>query len=174
MIERKSHATATNANQRTNLRFDSCFRTYQVIWYVLGVVEVLLFFRILLKLLGASTTSGFTSLVYALSNPFALPFGGIFGTSGISQPALEWSTLIAMAVYAVVANLLTPNSSGGVIGSILLGIIGAVVGGYLGQQFFDVGVNGYNLTSFLVAIAGSLLVLFVSRAIMGGQTREVR
>lgn len=64
-----------------------------------------------------------------------------------------------------VANFISPSSSGGLIGSIILGIVGAVVGGYLGQQFFGVGVTGFNLMSFVVAVAGSLLVIFVSRAV---------
>jgi len=64
-----------------------------------------------------------------------------------------------------IANFISPSSRGGIIGSIVLGIIGAVVGGYLGQMFFGVGVTGFNITSFVVAVAGSLLVLFVSRLI---------
>jgi hypothetical protein len=79
------------------------FRSYQIIWYILGTIEVLLTFRILLKLLGANIQSGFTSFIYAISNPFALPFAGILKITGVSTMILEWSTLIAMAVYAVVA-----------------------------------------------------------------------
>jgi len=79
------------------------FRTYQAIWYILGIVEVVLAFRVLLKLLGANALSGFTSFIYAISNPFALPFAGILGTTRSSGIVLEWSTLIAMAVYAVAA-----------------------------------------------------------------------
>lgn len=79
------------------------FRTYQIIWYILGVIEVLLAFRVVLKLLGASTQSGFTSFIYSISSPFALPFAGILGITGISEMVLEWSTLIAMAVYAIIA-----------------------------------------------------------------------
>lgn len=67
-----------------------------------------------------------------------------------------------------IANFIAPSSKGGIIGSIILGIIGAVVGGYLGQTFFGVGVTGFNIMSFVVAIAGSLLVLFVSRLLMRG------
>ncbi len=79
------------------------FRTHQVIWYILAVIEVLLGFRMLLQVLGANPTSGFTNLVYALSNPFALPFRGIlpFDTSGGS--IFEWSTIIAAIVYLVIA-----------------------------------------------------------------------
>lgn len=79
------------------------FRTYQIIWYILGIVEVLLAFRIILKLLGANTQSGFTSFIYAISNPFALPFAGILGITDVSNMILEWSTFIAMIVYAIVA-----------------------------------------------------------------------
>ncbi len=62
-----------------------------------------------------------------------------------------------------IANFLSPSGRGGILGSIILGIIGAVVGGFLGQRFFGVGVTGFNLQSFIVAVIGSLIVLFVSR-----------
>ena len=79
------------------------FRSYQIIWYILGVIEVILAFRVLLKLLGASTVSGFTTFIYAISSPFALPFAGILKVTGSSGMVLEWSTLIAMIVYAIIA-----------------------------------------------------------------------
>ena len=66
-----------------------------------------------------------------------------------------------------VANFIAPSSLG-IVGSIVLGITGAVVGGYLGQRFFGVGVTGFNLMSFVVAVAGSLLVLFIGRLFMRG------
>lgn len=93
----------TGSSQKEYQTKKAIFRTYQVIWYILGIIEVLLAFRILLKLLGANAQSGFTSLIYAVSNPFALPFAGILGITGISNMVIEWSTLIAMAVYAIVA-----------------------------------------------------------------------
>ncbi len=67
-----------------------------------------------------------------------------------------------------IANFLSPSSQGGVVRSIILGIIGAVIGGYLGERFFGVGVTGFNLMSFVVAVAGSLLVLFISGLFMRG------
>lgn len=79
------------------------FRTYQVIWYILGVIEVLLGFRILLKLLGANSYTLFVDFIYAISDPFALPFKGILDITATSDVVLEWSTLIAMAVYATFA-----------------------------------------------------------------------
>ena len=93
----------TGSPQKQYQAKKAIFRTYQVVWYILGVIEVLLASRILLKLIGASTQSGFTSFIYSISNPFASPFAGILGITDISRMTLEWSTLIAMAVYAIVA-----------------------------------------------------------------------
>lgn len=81
-------------------------------------------------------------------------------------------TIIYWAIFGLIAggiaNFIAPSSKGGIIGSIILGIIGAVVGGYLGQRFFGVGVTGFNVMSFVVAVAGALLVIFVSRLLARG------
>lgn len=67
-----------------------------------------------------------------------------------------------------IASFIAPNSQGGIIGSIVLGIIGAIVGGYLGQRFFGVGVTGFNFMSFVIAVVGALLVLFIASLLMRG------
>lgn len=95
-------AIATESPQQTYDTKKAIFRTYQVAWYILGVIEVLLAFRMLLKLLGASPLSGFTYFIYSVSNPFALPFAGILGVTAGSGMVFEWSTLIAMAVYSII------------------------------------------------------------------------
>lgn len=79
------------------------FRAYQVIWYILGVIEVLLAFRFVLRLLAANPNSGFVSFIYGVSSPFIAPFRGIFRTPNFSGAVIEWSTLLAMVVFAVVA-----------------------------------------------------------------------
>jgi hypothetical protein len=81
------------------------FRTYQVVWYVLCVIEVLLAFRFVLKLLASNPSSGFTSLIYLLSDPFAVPFLGVLriGVVPTTGSVFEWSTLIAMTVYWLLA-----------------------------------------------------------------------
>ncbi len=62
-----------------------------------------------------------------------------------------------------VAEFIAPSTRGGAMGSIILGIVGAAVGGYLGHRFFGVDVTGFNLESFVVAVAGSLFVIFIAR-----------
>jgi hypothetical protein len=79
------------------------FRTYQIIWYILGLIEVILAFRFVLRLLGANPASGFTALVYGASAPLALPFRGIISATDAGGSVMEWSTLIAMIVYLVIA-----------------------------------------------------------------------
>ena len=77
---------------------------------------------------------------------------------------VNMTLIIAWIVFGLIAgsiaNFIAPNSRGGLVGTIVLGIVGAVVGGYLGQLFFGVGVTGFNLISFILAVAGSLIVLF--------------
>ena len=79
---------------------------------------------------------------------------------------INLTLIIAWIIFGLIAgsiaNFIAPSSSLGIIGLIVLGIIGAVVGGYLGQMFFGVGVTGFNLKSFILAIAGSLIVLFIA------------
>ena len=81
-------------------------------------------------------------------------------------------TIIYWIIFGLIAgsiaNFISPSSSGGIVGSIVLGIVGAVVGGYLGEKFFAVGVTGFNVPSFVVAVAGALLVLFIGRLLMRG------
>lgn len=79
------------------------FRSYQVIWYILVLVEILLIFRITLKALGANPFAGFTNLIYVITNPLALPFQGILGTNVVEGSVFEWSTIIAAFVYFLLA-----------------------------------------------------------------------
>lgn len=67
-------------------------------------------------------------------------------------------------IVGSIANMIDPRPSRyGILGSIVLGIIGALVGGWLGSALFGVGITGFDLSSFIVAILGSLLLLWVGR-----------
>lgn len=78
-----------------------------LIYFFFGVVETLLAFRLLLKLTGASTASGFVDFIYSLTGILILPFEGIFRkgfSEGLETTAvLEPSTMVAVIVYAVIA-----------------------------------------------------------------------
>ena len=78
-----------------------------LVYYFFGALEILLAFRFVLKLTGASVSSTFVNLIYVLSGIFILPFEGIFRrafTQGLETTSvLEPSTLVAIIVYAVLA-----------------------------------------------------------------------
>lgn len=75
-----------------------------IIYYLAGILITLLAFRFVLVLLGANATNGFADFIYSLSYPFVAPFFGLFGyTFQAGQSRLEIETLIAMAVYALIA-----------------------------------------------------------------------
>lgn len=75
------------------------YRATRVIWYVFYVLEALLLFRFILKLLGANAAAGFTDFIYTLSSFPLAPFRLVFGTDSIGGSMFEWSTLLAMLVY---------------------------------------------------------------------------
>jgi uncharacterized membrane protein YeaQ/YmgE (transglycosylase-associated protein family) len=76
---------------------------------------------------------------------------------------ISWIVLGAIAGF--LANLVVGGGEG-VIGTIILGIIGAVVGGYLAQAIFHKGdVTGVNIESIVIAAVGAIIVLFVWRAV---------
>ncbi|MEX0650245.1 MAG: YggT family protein [Candidatus Andersenbacteria bacterium] len=103
MSQYTQQPVSPQAPQQAYRQKKAIFRAYQVIWYILGVLEVLLAFRFLLRLLEANPASGFVSFVYGVSAPFIAPFRAIFPTPSFAGSVLEWSTLIAMIVYAVIA-----------------------------------------------------------------------
>lgn len=79
------------------------FKGTQIVWYLLTVLEVLLAFRFALKLTGANPGAGFTNFIYDLSWPFTAPFLTVFPRTTVEGSIFEWTTLLAMAVYWVVA-----------------------------------------------------------------------
>lgn len=87
------------APQKVYEKKKTIFRFSQIIWYVFGFIEVLLGFRVILKVLGANAYTGFTGLIYLLTDPLAAPFQGIFNISTRGSSIIEWSTIIAAIVY---------------------------------------------------------------------------
>ena len=59
----------------------------------------------------------------------------------------------------------------GAIANIIVGIIGAFVGGFIARLFGGSGVTGFNLSSFLVAMLGAVVLLLAYKALMGSRYR---
>lgn len=78
-----------------------------VIYILFALLEILLAFRFFLKLLAANPDASFAQAIYALSAPFVAPFQAVFGQPAANGAVLELTTLLAMAVYAVIAWVIT-------------------------------------------------------------------
>lgn len=95
-------AISTSSEQATS---------YQTIEYLMyfffGALEVLLAFRLILRLTGANSFSAFVGLIYGVTGIFVIPFQGIFqqatAQGAVTTAVLEPATLVAIVVYAVLA-----------------------------------------------------------------------
>ncbi len=78
-----------------------------LVYFFAGTLEILLAFRLVFKLMGASLSSAFVGLIYGITGIFILPFEGIFHqgyAQGVETTSiLEPSTVVAIIVYAVLA-----------------------------------------------------------------------
>jgi uncharacterized membrane protein YeaQ/YmgE (transglycosylase-associated protein family) len=85
-------------------------------------------------------------------------------------------TLVTWIVVGAIAGFLASVIAGsreGLLMMVILGIVGAVVGGWIADQVLKVPgmtVTGINATSIIVAVAGALIVLFVVNS-LGGRRR---
>jgi uncharacterized protein YggT (Ycf19 family) len=77
-------------------------RAVQLVWFITGLVDVLVALRFGMKLLGASTVSEFTRFIYGVSEPLVAPFRGIFPTTGQGTYILEPASLVAIVIYALI------------------------------------------------------------------------
>jgi uncharacterized membrane protein YeaQ/YmgE (transglycosylase-associated protein family) len=82
---------------------------------------------------------------------------------------LAW--IVLGLVSGFIASKIVNKSGEGVLMDIVLGIVGAVVGGYLFQTFGAGGVSGVNLYSILVAVVGAIVVLVLYHALTGRRAR---
>ena len=76
--------------------------------------------------------------------------------------------LIAGAIAKAIIPGVVP---GGIIVTILIGIVGAFLGGFLGNLVTGTGLNGFSLWSIILAILGSLVLLWIYRMTTRGRTR---
>lgn len=77
---------------------------------------------------------------------------------------LSWIVLGALAGW-IASIIMKTNASMGAIANIIVGIVGALVGGFVMNFFNKAGVNDFNLYSLLVAVLGSIILLAVAKAI---------
>ena len=84
---------------------------------------------------------------------------------------MNWIGWIILGLIAGFIGSKIVNREGqGFFVDIILGIIGAIVGGYIFNAFGAVGVTGFNLYSMFVAVVGAIIVLVIYHALFGRRT----
>lgn len=79
---------------------------------------------------------------------------------------LAW--IVFGLIAGVIAKFLTPGRDpGGCIVTIIIGVLGALLGGWIATQLGYGGISGFDLRSFVIAILGSILLLLVWRLVGG-------
>jgi uncharacterized membrane protein YeaQ/YmgE (transglycosylase-associated protein family) len=80
---------------------------------------------------------------------------------------LSW--IIIGLIAGWLAGVIMRGSGYGVLGDIVLGIIGALIGGFLASAVFGIPtpVSGFNLGSLIVALLGAIVVIAIVRALPG-------
>ena len=82
--------------------------------------------------------------------------------------------VIAWIIFGLIAGFiaskLVNNQGEGLILDMVLGIVGAVVGGWIFHSFGAAGVTGFNLYSLLVAVVGAVVLLVIYHALFGRRT----
>ena len=83
---------------------------------------------------------------------------------------VAWIVLGLIAGF--IASKLVNKSGEGVVLDIVLGVVGAVVGGWIFSLVGMAGVSGLNIYSLVVAVIGAIVFLFAYHAITGRRTRS--
>ncbi|OGG34742.1 hypothetical protein A2363_03220 [Candidatus Gottesmanbacteria bacterium RIFOXYB1_FULL_47_11] len=77
---------------------------------------------------------------------------------------LLWILFGALAGW-IASVLMKTNYSQGTVMDIVLGVVGAIVGGFLMGMVGQPGVTGFNLYSMIVAVIGAVVVIYLGRAL---------
>ncbi|AFJ46887.1 GlsB/YeaQ/YmgE family stress response membrane protein [Shimwellia blattae] len=79
--------------------------------------------------------------------------------------------VISWIIFGLIAGILAKwimpgKDGGGFFMTVILGIVGAILGGWLSKVIgFGDGISGFNMPSFIAAVVGSIVVLFIFRLI---------
>lgn len=83
---------------------------------------------------------------------------------------LSW--IVFGLIAGAIAKFLIPGKDpGGCIVTIIVGVVGAVLGGFLATQLGYGGISGFDLRSFVIAVIGSIVLLILWRLISGRRRR---
>ena len=87
---------------------------------------------------------------------------------------LAW--IVVGLIAGWLAGMVMRGGGFGVIGDIIVGVVGALLGGWIATTFLHIagGMTGINLYSILVAFAGAVVLLILVRLVSGGRRVYIR
>lgn len=98
-VQERTHSADSQASPKSIL--------VNIIWYIYGLVAILLVVRFVLKLTGANGNAGFVKLIYSITDVLSKPFDAIFGVTTASNgkftSVFEPSILVGIVVYGLIA-----------------------------------------------------------------------
>ncbi|MBN9756876.1 Transglycosylase-associated protein [Pseudonocardia sp. Ae406_Ps2] len=84
---------------------------------------------------------------------------------------IAWIVL-GLIAGAIAKAIMPGKDPGGIIVTLILGVVGALLGGWIGSAVFGVGLGGFfNISTWLLAIVGALILLAIYRVIVGRKVR---
>jgi uncharacterized protein YggT (Ycf19 family) len=89
-----------NTPQNTNAKTNGTEKIIQLVWFVVGFINVILIIRIIFLLFSARS-SGFTGFLYNITSPFVSPFVGIFPVPGQANTFFDTAALVAIIIYSL-------------------------------------------------------------------------
>ncbi|HEY5442705.1 MAG TPA: hypothetical protein VIJ68_04150 [Candidatus Saccharimonadales bacterium] len=99
VVQERTRSVGTQASPKSTV--------VNIIWYLYGLVAILLAIRFILKLSGANGSAGFVKMIYSVTDILSKPFDAIFGVSTASNgkftSVFEPSILVAIVVYGLIA-----------------------------------------------------------------------
>ena len=76
--------------------------------------------------------------------------------------------IIIWIIFGAIVGFIASNIMGkgdGLLWDIILGIVGAIIGGFIMNLFGYAGITGFNLYSTVVAVIGAIIVIYIGRAL---------
>jgi|SRR5665213_179932 len=99
VVQERTRSVGSEASPKTMI--------INLVWFIYGLVAILLVGRFILKLTGANGGAGFVKMVYSVTDILSKPFDAIFGVTTANtthfNSVFEPSILVAIAVYGVIA-----------------------------------------------------------------------
>lgn len=84
---------------------------------------------------------------------------------------ITWIVVGGLAGW-VASMIMGNNAQQGLLGNIVVGVIGAFIGGLIVELLGGTGFTGFNVWSFIVALIGAIILLWIVRMVRGGANRH--